>query len=292
MSWYEEIHCTTVDKFIAAIDSTRAAFGGNMMIYRGHGDAADDLLPTLYRKRYGNLAVEIELVNQFMLLSQQTGLLIPPDAMSFISLHNPRSNEKATKLGLKSFGTNVFEYDVGNVAFAMARHAGIPTRHLDFTWDPFVATYFAVDSALAASKDKCGKYPENIAVWALGYTEVHQYFGVIHHDWSHIPSLRNQQGLFIFDPTIDYKSLKCWTEAPSFNDRLSHIPFKKNTKKITLTCTDENLGYIAPFLTRRNITRWTMFPTYENVHKVIMSFYEDPEIVWEGKIPAGIGLKQ
>ena len=276
MSWYTEIACTDAAEFIEALDKTRSGFGEYMMIYRGHGDSVWELRPTLYRRPFGGMSFEIKIIIDFMLIAQRIGLAIPPDAMTFIALYNRQTNDKMTSLlhGFKQH-KNVYEYDVGNIAFAMARHAEIPTRHLDFTWDPLVATYFAVDSAIEADLDKYRQTPKKIAVWALGYPDLQKNFGVIHHDWTHIPSLRNQQGLFLYDQTINVESLNCWTEAPSFEESLSQISFGKTNQKITLTFTHAILGELAEYLKRRDISKWRMFPTYQNVRNALMRDYEE-----------------
>ncbi len=275
MSWYTEVACTNVAEFIEAIDETRSSYGTELMVYRGLGDSDFDLRPTLYRERFGDITFELNIVLDFMLISQRAGLIIPPDAMSFIALYNRNTRSKLTTL-LHEFveHRNTYEYDVGNIAFAMARHAEIPTRHLDCSWDPLVATYFAGASAHEAYFDENKETPKDIAVWALHYPSLRMNFGVIHHDWTHIPSLRNQQGLFIFDPTIDVESLKCWTEAPSFEEPLSKIPFKNMNKKITLTFTPANINELARYVTLRNICDWTMFPTNQNVRNAVMDRYE------------------
>jgi len=290
MSWYEEITCTTVDKFIDAIDRTRSPLEANPVIYRGLGDSEYELKPTLYRKPSKRVEFEFEILLKFMLMAQRTGLVIPPDAMSFAVPFDKESERKRTTNHVKFGGGNVEEYDVGNIAFAMARHAGIPTRHLDFTWDPLVAAFIALDSARAADFDECRETPEKIAVWALNYFEIRGSFGVIHHDWTHIPSLRNQQGLFVFDPTIDVSNLECWTNAPIFEERLSKIPFRNMNYRITLTYNHNNLGELWAYLLRRNISKSTMFPTYDNVRHAVMSRYENPnpEIIWDGSNPSVI----
>ena len=290
MTWYEEIPCTTVDKFIEAIDRTRSHSEINSMIYRGLGDSEYELKPTLYREDYNGVEFEFEVLLKFMLASQRTGLVIPPDAMSFAVLFDETAERKKTAVHVRLGAVNVEEYDVGNIAFAMARHAGIPTRHLDFTWDPLVAAFIAIDSANAADFDESRETPEKIAVWALNYSDIRSSFGVIHHDWTHIPSLRNQQGLFVFDPTIDVITLGCWTKAPIFEERLSRISFGSMNYKITLTFTNKNMWELWAYLARRNISKSTMFPTYENVRNAVMFPYENPnpKIYWDGKNPSVI----
>ncbi|MDE0553310.1 MAG: FRG domain-containing protein, partial [Candidatus Poribacteria bacterium] len=233
MSWYTEIACTNVNQFIGVLDSTLDMYGSKKMIYRGQADSDWELRPTLYRHRYGNIDFEIDIVDSFMLASHKSGRVIPSDAMSYISRVNENTGRPVTRFRIWG---GKFEYDVGNIAFAMARHAEIPTRHLDFTWDPLVAAYFTIETLAFASEKQP---PERLAVWAIEYRKLFHTFGLIHHDWADIPSLRNQKGLFVYDPTIDISSLKCWTEAPSFDAVLSQIGDVNMTKKITLPCTNE-----------------------------------------------------
>ncbi len=276
MSWYCEIACTDVAEFVEAIDETRSDFGDNMMIYRGHGDASWKLRPTLYRKRYGDMKIEFYLLHNFILLSQRCGLIIPPDAMSYMDLGNKKIGDNVSiyRLRFDERG-NIFNYDIGNIAFAMARHAEIPTRHLDFTWDPNVATYFAVQSVIEDFYLKGERLPERFAIWGINYVELLNNFGVIHHDYTNILSLRNQKGLFVYDSTLNTADFDCWTQVPSFEEPLSQIGDSNFAKKITLESTESNLRKLRDFLIRRGITKQYMFPTYENVRDSIMRKYEE-----------------
>ena len=271
MSWYTQIYCSDVAQFLQAIEDTRSDFDDNMMVYRGQGDSEYKLRPTLYRRRYGDMRIEFYLLHNFILLSQRCGLLIPPDAMSYLSLGNKTVSDSLTAYSL-AVGErhNIVKYDIGDIAFAMARHAGIPTRRLDFSWDPLVATYFAVQSVFEDYSHKGKEPPERLAVWAIKYNELLNNYGVIHHDWTNIPSLRNQKGLFVFDSMIQIGGYDCWTKAPPFEESLSQIGRNDIAVKIMLESTKANIQSLGKYLIRRGITKEKMFPTYKNVRDAIM----------------------
>ena len=273
MSWYSETKCESLDQFLRELDNTRDANGNDERVYRGQACSSWDLRPTLYRQRYGNMLFEIAVVDAFMIYSHRNGLLIPPDAMSYVSRTD---NTSGSSVRIYQTSDGKAEYDIGNIAFAMARHAEIPTRHLDFTWDPLVATYFAVNS-IDEDVVKIGKMlPKRLAVWAIHRGKLFHNFGLIHHDWTNIPSLRNQKGLFVYDSTLKVTSMRCWTEAPSFDVALSRLGDANMTKKITLESTDSNIIALRDYLKRRGITTQRMFPTYENARDAVMSRYENP----------------
>lgn len=273
MTWYTEKACESVDKFIRELDDTRDAYGSDERVYRGHACSCWELRPTLYRERYGGTAIEITLVDNFMLMCHRNGVYIPSDAMSYSTLSGRKAGFSPTVMQTSD---GRVKYDIANIAFAMARHARIPTRHLDFTWDPLVASYFAVTGVvdfLQGGREP----PKRIAVWAINYNLLVRSFGVIHHDWTNIPSLRNQKGLFVFDPTINVGSLSCWTDAPSFDVALSEIGESQMSKKITLKFTPSNLLDLSDALARRGITTCSMFPTYENVRDATMRIFEEAD---------------
>ena len=279
MTWYTEIPCTNVDQFIEAIDSTRSGFlAKNSKVYRGHADSTWELRPTLYRKRYGGMEFEHVVVRNFMLHANRNGLVIPADAMSFESPLN-----KHTGFPAGNYRTSRdIKYDVSNIAFAMARHAEIPTRHLDFSFDPLVATWFAVNDDKHLSKHE---RPNRLGVWAFDHFKLYESFGLIHHDWTYIPSLRNQKGVFVYDMYLDVDSIGCWTKAPSFDAALSKIEGENWARIITVPTTVSNLTALNEYLMRRGITTANILPTYENVRCAVMSQFKDASTAVERKSP-------
>ncbi len=103
--------------------------------YRGHADAAFKLIPSLFRLNREGLFAEWVDVERYMMESFRC------ESAPFLE-HRPE---------------NEAEW------LALAQHYGVPTRLLDWTTNPLVALYFAVES-----HDDC-----NADVWCIGFHSTH-----------------------------------------------------------------------------------------------------------------------
>lgn len=146
---------------------------------------------------------------------------------------------------------------------SLMQHYGVPTRMLDFTFSPFLATFFAIDS----SKGDCAVFAINIKkLQARNLSKVNEY-SKIKKDYYHNqigsngfvfpyePKLKNerlikQQGLFLI-PSNTRESL----------DRIiAYDNDYVNNNCIKFIFTSEIRFEVLSFLKKVNINNETLFP--------------------------------
>lgn len=187
-------------------------------VFRGHSMEHYELLPSALRKdaveKLWNAAgmpippngraekllhqvlAEFQVLRDFYRLADQRGLAVPLSPRVRDKLVEERSTLMEFDAQIKDLWIPPDLYE----AAALAQHYGMPTRLLDWTYDIFVALYFACKGAIDKQGDMC--------VWALNKeyvsmlrpTEFIEGVDFITPHYSGNPHLYAQKGLFTHVP--------------------------------------------------------------------------------------------
>lgn len=274
----------------------------NGYIFRGHAKEEYELVPTALRYDYANkfweicggkpideqwkweswqIKAEFNIIRDFYRTTDQNGLVVPLSerirknlAMNFdlISYFDFFHSEKWLPPDL---------YEVA----ALAQHYGIPTRLLDWTFDPMIALFFASHGDVANSK--------NMIIWCLNK----EYVSFLHNTVNRIniefivphyatnPNLNAQKGLFTHWPietvplTEEFHKLLIGKVKMTNRESIDEL-IVKNAKR------DDNIVFIKKLIIPNNKAKkickiltdlkydfGTIFPGYQGVANEVLSRY-------------------
>ncbi|MBW9400667.1 FRG domain-containing protein [Leclercia sp. EC_58] len=184
-------------------------------IYRGHSKTSYKLIPNVLRpenrdsllhfyhdrpeekdKLKTQLYAEINIINSFFKIADRRGLKLPVS-------HILRKGQIDHSWILSIANNNgVWLPDDLHEIAALAQHYGIPTRFLDWSHDPFVAIYFALENATAESDIHIWKFDtEKVRLMSMFNNEL-KLLKFITPPYYDNPNLNAQQGLFTHFETI------------------------------------------------------------------------------------------
>ena len=211
--------CTSFDDLCAQINKLPQCFPSRW-IYRGESSARYTLLPSLLRENaYKRIArflpdkdlsdrsclsfYEAKLVIKFAKIANQQGLYIT--YRKEFMLYDDDMAAAYLKVNNKILPEDLYEL------FALAQHYGIPTRFLDWTYDMYVACFFALRNAYGKrlqSQIDGIDLNDKIVLWAIDmgflqgkYRTTELYF--VTPCYANNPNLAAQKGVLSFYDSIE-----------------------------------------------------------------------------------------
>lgn len=308
------IRSKTAECFLRELDETHDRWDdGRLWIYRGQNDARWPLTPSLYRNWHEDRTAdyELNLIHNFIQNANMANLPIPSNALGYFS-YAKKGKGVITQTAVADGLEEARVYDFTNVVFAIAQHSGIPTRLLDFTYDPLVAAYFASNlerlyKDLRISHDQKAEYfsdilsryhdspseshailqpyvqmfleirkllPNEIAVWAIGVMDLHALttLRMLDHPYSEISNLRAQMGIFVCD-TAHFAITE--ESIWGFTRELLKLVDSGGIYRLTLPVSE--LDDLHELLKKKRYFPALMTPSYELIAKVVMELADKRE---------------
>jgi hypothetical protein len=150
-----------------------SGLGEPTWVFRGHSDAKYELLPSALRKGQELLltggwkvldepvsngdqaGAEYSTLLAFFWAADEQGLALPEDSQTLRSFFRPSIAPLARAREQKAPWPSDFVLSL----MALAQHYGLPTRLLDWSYNPLVASYFSAEPTPSPAEQLC--------VWAL-----------------------------------------------------------------------------------------------------------------------------
>jgi hypothetical protein len=272
----EIVDCVTLDQFWNLVSPVGEHFGQpySKFIFRGQGNSDWELIPRVFRptviEKYkrgmmstlsdhpGQFVFEWSLLHAFIQYCDARGLAIPDDSMEFRKYFGQNHITNVHGISSKSWP----EERVVPL-MALAQHHGLPTRLLDWSNNPYVASYFAAASAVGKSL----KDGEKLALFAIDLNAIHRVDGIRHVrvPGSTSANLSSQAGSFIMVDNFGYRG-EPFTPNVSLESKLTAS--SKVLKKVTLPTS--LAGELLLRCDKFGISAASVFPGYDGVVKAVL----------------------
>ncbi|AHW29488.1 FRG domain-containing protein [Salmonella enterica] len=329
MSIVTEINCTTAKDFLDKITPWSSPYQLSNYVFRGHAESTFNLHPNILRKKnnqellkiakvylakgrhsevlskigltnlqFYHSSIELTILRKFYKTANENGLFVPNSELMSLRMETG----KYISLGviLKLCGhTTWLNKDSIEIA-ALAQHYGLPTRLIDWSYNQYIASFFASNLINKPNKEK------KISLWMLNYKQLNNVFTSPltdvrifspHYQWNE--NARSQRGLFTYieskhdkntsdlltDFLESYQSTKIistdskfdslYTDYRTFDVALENAINIYNSKKseqkeledclIKITLPQSEAIKLNKYLREIRISESTIFPGYSGV---------------------------
>lgn len=296
---FESFDFDTAEKLLAYMSPLNSKWRGprpESALYRGHWDANWPLVPTALRSRNWltdgvhwieapcatteeQVSFELATLKYFWEECDTQGLRLPEDGQTL----RKAFNEMEKFVEQRKLQYHFWPPTPMLSLLGLAQHSGVPTRLLDWSWDPHVAAYFAAKSILRTDKPPEAK--ERLAIWKLlrVVVESQEYnLGKDPEDWpvrlvtaptADNANLRAQRGAFTLHNTGRLKPTQP-PDAPSLDEVLASVlngrgnpdPLVPLTK-LTLPATEA--VRLLSLLSQQGYHAGSLFPGFEGVATLV-----------------------
>lgn len=164
---------------------------------------------------------------------------------------------------------------------ALAQHHGLPTRLLDWSYDPFVACYFAC-------QPKYDHDIENFVIWALDSYAIERSGGaieIVHAPASSNPNLHAQRGVFTINPiSLTQETIFGPLAADSVDELLSEVKRIDSPFMYKILVPRSESHKLLSMVNRIGYRPSTLFPGYEGAAKSVLGITPIEIDDWHARI--------